>query len=279
MPALGALYKIHPISWNILMARRLCVSAVILLSMAAMGPAQQPAASGVLEINGRVKIDGKQERLKRKRFFLFRGGLTANKALIDRLRVAEFTSRDCFYCRMNASPEFRAWLKVEDCESPFCRDITTEDAARVPEFKAALDKGTRQFGRRPALALSWLTTNLAPGLRDGFYIQRKRSIDTILAGTKPLQSGMTDSVSVKAVFIDIPVATPAGKSTETFVISNLAPIEIGTKSYVWACEVEIGPDKKSVRSLPVPEPGKRADKCEVFVRDIPACDAAGCTAK
>ena len=43
--------------------------------------------------------------------------------------------------------------------------------------------------------------------------------------------------------------------------------------------LEIGPDKKAVRSLPVPDPGKRAAGCEVFVKDIPACDAAGCTAK
>jgi hypothetical protein len=235
--------------------------------------------TGVLEVNGRIKVDGKQERLKRKRFYLFRGGLAANKALIDRMRTAEFISRDCFYCRMNASPEFRAWLKAEDCESPFCRAITADDAAKVPEFRAALAKGEKQFARKPALANEWLTTNLAPELRDGFYLQRKKAIDGLLAGMKPLQTGMTDSVSVKAIFIDIPVSPPAGKTSETFLISNLAPFEIGSKSYVWACEVEISADKRAVRSLPVPEPGKRADKCEVFVRDIPACDGQGCTVK
>src|SRR4029450_4731762 len=218
------------------------------------------AQTGVLEINGRIKVDGKQERLKRKRFYLFRGGLATNKALIDRLSTAEFVSRDCFYCRMNVSPEFRAWLKAEDCESPFCREITADDAARVPEFKAALAKGQREFGRKPTLAREWLTTNLAPQLRDGFYLQRRKAIEGLLAGAKPLQTGMTDSVSIKAIFIDIPIALPAGKTTETFLISNLAPFEIGTKSYVWACEVEIAADKKAVRSLPVPEPGKHAEK-------------------
>jgi hypothetical protein len=236
-------------------------------------------STGVLEINGRVKVEGKQERLKRKRFYLFRGGLTANKALVDRLRETEFVSRDCFYCRMNTSPEFRAWLKAEDCESPFCREITAEDAARVPEFKAALDKGTQQFKARPNIGREWLTTNLAPGLRDGFYLQRKSAVDKVLAGVKPLMSGMTDSVSVKAIFIDIPLAMAAGKSTETFLVSNVSPAEIGTKSYIWACEVEIGPDKKAVRSLPVPEPGKRAEKCEVIVRDLPKCDGQTCPVK
>lgn len=257
-------------------ALRLCVSAAIL---ATFGAAQTPPPTGVLEINGRVKIDGKQERLKRKRFYLFRGGLAANKALVDRIRAADFVSRDCFYCRMNVSAEFRAWLKAEDCESPFCRRITAGDAARVPEFKAAVEKGNRQFARKPSLSLDWLTTNLDPGLRDGFYLERRKSIDAVLAGLKPIMSGMTDSVSVKAVFIDIPVAPPSGKSTETFLISNIAPFEIAGKRYTWACEVEIGSDKKAVRTLPVPEPGKRLDKCEVFVSDIPACDGKSCSVK
>jgi hypothetical protein len=255
---------------------KVIVSILLAAMLVSFSDAQ---TTGVLEVNGRVKIDGKQERLKRKRFYLFRGGLAANKDLVDRIRAAEFVSRDCFYCRLNASAEFRAWLKAEDCESPFCREITADDAARVPEFKAAVEKGTKQFARRPEIARQWLTTNLEPGFRDGFYLQRKRSVDAVLAGVKPVLTGMTDSVSVKAIFIDIPVAPPAGRSTETFLISNLAPFEIGAKSYVWACEVEIGADKKAVRSLPVPEPGKRADKCEVIIRDIPACDGQGCTAK
>ena len=254
------------------------IRLIIFITLLAWIPADAQS-TGTLEISGRVKIDGKQERLKRKRFYIFRGGLAANKALVDRLRAAEFVSRDCFYCRMNASPQFRSWLKAEDCESPFCRDITAEDAARVPEFKAALDKGATQFARKPALAREWLTTNLAPALRDGFYLQRKSAVDRVLAGVKPLMTGMTDSVTVKAIFIDIPVAPAAGKSTETFLVSNIAPIEVGGKSFIWACEVEIGADKKAVRSLPVPEPGKRADKCEVFVRDLPACDGQSCPAK
>ena len=255
---------------------------LILLAILIAFFAVQPGgaqSTGMLEVNGRVKVDGKQERLKRKRFYLFRGGLDQNRAFVDRLRSAEFVSRDCFYCGLKASPEFRAWLKAEDCESPFCREITEEDAASVPEFKAALDKGKQQFKARPSIAREWLTTNLAPGLRDGFYLQRKTAVDRVLAGLKPLMTGMTDSVSIKAIFIDIPVAQLSEKSGETFLVSNVAPIEIGTKSYIWACEVDITPDKKAVRSLPIPEPGKKADKCEVIVRDLPKCDGQSCPVK
>ena len=278
MPALHLPYKIQRTSGRNSVALCLCVAAVVLFTFTCTLHLKAQN-SGVLEINGRIKVDGKQERLKRKRFYLFRGGLAANKTLIDRIRSAEFVSRDCFYCRMNASSEYRAWLKAEDCESPFCREISADDAAKVPEFKAALAKGQREYARKPALATEWLTTNLAPELRDGFYLQRKKAIDALLAGVKPLQTGMTDSVSIKAIFIDIPIAPPPGKSTETFLISNLAPFEIGSKSYVWACEIEIGADKKAVRSLPVPEPGKRAEKCEVFVRDVPVCSGQECSSK
>src|ERR1044072_4580721 len=104
------------------------ITILILLLACITADAQ---STGALEVNGRIKVDGKQERLKRKRFFLFRGGLTANKALVDRLRAAEFVSRDCFYCSMKASPEFRSWLRAEDCESPFCREVTADDAAKV----------------------------------------------------------------------------------------------------------------------------------------------------
>src|SRR5687767_4156929 len=208
--------------------RRLVLSMIFALAASLV---TAPQDTGVLEVSGRVKIDGKQERLKRKRFYLFRGGLDANKALVERIRTAEYTSRDCFYCKLNVSAEFRAWLKVEDCESPFCREISEADATKVPEFRAAVEKGGRLFGRRPNLAREWLTTNLAPGLRDGFYLQRKSTIDRILGGVKPLLTGMTDSVSVKAIFIDIPVSPPAGRTTETFLISNLAPIEFGGKAY------------------------------------------------
>ena len=112
-----------------------------------------------------------------------------------------------------------------------------------------------------------------------FIFSESRLSTVCSAGIKPLMSGMTDSVSVKAIFIDIPVAPPTGKSTETFLVSNIAPIEVGRKSFFWACEVEIGPDKKTVVSLPVPEPGKKTGKCEVFVKDVPACDGQSCPVK
>ena len=229
---------------------------------------------GSMEVAGRVTIDGKVRMLKRKRFYLFRGGLETNKELVQKLRDTNVVSRACFYCRTGASPQFIGWLNTPgmDCESPYCREITTEDIGNVPEFQTAFQKGLRQFGNRPAIAQKWLTTNLPPGLRDGFYRQRKTLLESLLGGVKPLQSSMTDSVSVKAIFIDIPLDL-SGKKSEKFFVSNLLPIEIGDKSYIWLCQIDIGATKKEILQLGLPK------NCEMIVKNLPACAAGSCEQK
>lgn len=252
--------------------------AVIVLLIPAGTVTLSAQSLGSLEVSGRVKIGGKLEKLTRKRFYLLRGGLDANKSLVEIMKAASVTSRDCFYCAQKASPEFIAWLKAEECESPYCRAITTEDTKKVPEFQAAYDKGLKQFRNKAPIAQQWLTTNLSPDLRDGFYKQQKASINSILGTIKSVQSSMTDSVSVKAIFIDIPLNT-GGKPTETFLVSNIIPLEFGGKSYLWACEVEIGSAKKVTLALQVPDAGKTIKKCEVVVKDLPKCSGGVCEAK
>lgn len=253
---------------------------LLLMLVLPVGPVGFAVAQqkGALEISGRVRIEGKTEKIVRKRFYLFRGGLTANKPLLDKIKASEPVSRDCFYCRMKASPEYIAWLKSEDCESPYCRAISADDAAEVPEFKAAYQKGLRQYRNKTAVAQDWITVNLPPSLRDGFYLQRKSLVDSFLAIHKPVQSSMTDSVSVRSMFIDILLNT-TGDASETFTISNLVPVEVGGKGYVWACEVDLGPDKKVTLPLKVPDPGKTIKDCEVIVRDLPVCNAGVCASK
>lgn len=243
----------------------------------------QVSPLGALEVSGRVRIEGKLEKLERKRFYLLRGGLEANKNLIAKLKTAELISRDCFYSQMKASSEFICWLKEEDCESPFCREIEKTDIDTVPEFRAAYQKGLSQYGNRPALAQNWLTTNLASPLRDGFYQKRKSLLESILGGVKPVQSGMIDSKTVRVLFIDIALNLSAadGKKTETetFLVSNLLPIEIGNKSYIWACEKEIkeiGEGGNTKLALNVPEEGKTIKGCEVIIKDLPVCKTEGC---
>jgi hypothetical protein len=248
--------------------------ALLIFLLFQLAEAQGPADSGSLEVSGRVKIGGKQEKLTRKRFYLFRGGLQENSALLERIRSAEIMSRDCYYNQAKASPEFICWLQAEDCESPFCRTASAEEIQIVPEFKVAYQKGVTQFRGKTTVAKDWLVTNLAPNLVSGFYMQKRSLVEKILAGLKPLQSAMTDTVSVKSIFIDITVG-----SSRKFTVSNILPIEIGSKSYVWSCEVNIDPGKTAKLNLQVPEAGKTVKNCEVVVKDLKVCTTGKCEQK
>ncbi len=253
------------------------VLAVLLMSLSAVCVCGQ--GIGSLELSGRVKIDGKQEKLSRKRFYLLKGGLNENKALIDRLRAAEIKSRDCYYSDAKASPQFICWLRAENCESPFCRSVEAGEIDKVAEFKAAYQKGLTQYKGRTDVARDWITTNMPPALVSGFYLERRRLTETLLGGSRPLQSSMTDSVTVRAIFIDIPVVPQAGKKGEAFLVSNIVPIEFGGKSYLWACEVEIGTEKPASLRLAVPEGNKPVKNCEVFVRELKVCNTESCPDK
>ncbi len=256
---------------------RIAIVLVAVLLWTAIASAQ--AGDAVLEISGRVRIEKKVEKLIRKRFFLFRGGLEANKALVDKMKSASVTSRECFYCTKSASPEFLAWLKAEDCESPYCRAITADDAKKVPEFQTAYQKGLRQFRNKPDLSLQWLTTNLPSPFLSGLYDQRKAAFDSIVGQTRAVQSSMTDSVSVKAIFINVPVAPQSPATSEKFLATNVVPIEFNGKAYLWACEVELSGSKKSTLVLQVPDPGKTVRNCEVVVKELPKCTGGTCSAQ
>lgn len=260
--------------------RRLCWQFLILFVLVS-GCQVFAQTTGSLVVNGRAKTASKTVVLKKKRFYLFRGDREANKTLIERLKAANPTSRDCFYCGLKASAEFMDWLKTGDgnCESVHCREITQEDIAKIPEFKVAFDKGTKPFAKKPALAREWLVTNLEPGFRSGFYNVRKTMIDDLLKDLPndrlPVQSGMTDnSAAALANFSSIPL----NAASEKFVFANLFPIEIAEKSYVWICDVEIGKDKKTP-ILDAPDASKVVKKCEVIVRDLPVCKAGTCEQK
>ncbi len=115
-------------------------------------------------------------------------------------------------------------------------------------------------------------TNLAPNLVSGFYLQKRRLVEKALGGMKPLQSAMTDSVSVKSIFIDIPVVDAKARK---LTVSNVLPIEVGNKSYVWSCEVSIDPGKMAKLSLPAAS----TKACEVVVKDLIVCTTAKCEQK
>jgi len=258
---------------------RLFLLIAVLLSI---GPLQLDAqVTGTLRVPTIVKIDGKNMPLVRKRFYLFSGTLKDNQALVDRLKQAQIKSRDCFYSGIGVSAPFICWLQTHSCESPMCGGITMDDVAKVPEFGVAYKTGLTAYKNQPNIALDWLVTNMPPTLVAGFYNDRKTLTNTLLGGMVPVQSTQTDPKGGAALFIDVPLTLAAGAKTQSFLVSNVVPIEINGKAYTWACEAAIDPASKVPQQYsPLTDKGSTGKKCEVIIKDLEVCKVKeGCPAK
>src|SRR5689334_2722202 len=167
----------------------------------AIGYSQEQTQQAVLRLKVRVKVNDSAplRGLARKRFFLIHGSLEQNRALLEAIERQPLTTRDCYYQKNGASAALIGWLKDGDCESIYCREVEQEFVAcpkAVPEFAAALAVSEKEFGNA-ATALKWLTTNVPPNLRDGFYRNQKDALDALLKQAQttsgaPIQSVMTD---------------------------------------------------------------------------------------
>jgi hypothetical protein len=261
--------------------RAVLIFAFFLLpfAFAFMAHTQGPLANhGVIRLKVRYKSEQGMKDLPRKRFFLVKGSLDQNKSLIERIKQTEVMSRDCYYRAKGASAGFVKWLKDNDCESPYCREVEDKylsGSDAVPEFSAAFDQAAHELKDRGVvqdreLARRWLINYLRPELRFGFYDQKQKAILSLIAeaeaATKtPAMSIMTDRKGT-AYLTNI--------EPGTYTISNLIGSETEKTNILWICEREV---KATDLGIAMKRPFMLSNekdpkvKCEIVERPLPVC--------
>ena len=204
--------------------------------------------------------------LSRKRFFLIPGTLEQNRGLLNAIEQQPLVTRDCFYKKLGASAALIDWLKAGDCESVYCRGVEKDFVAgpkAVPEFATAFAASQKEFGSDET-ARQWLTTNLTPNVRDGFYRDRQQVIQTLLKTSgAQVYSVMTDRNGT-AYFTDL--------GPGTYVLSNLVPTELGQMLATWNCEVQVKPgDLATEKPYLVSNRKEKNVKCVSVEKPMPVC--------
>ena len=247
---------------------------VFFVFLAAVVLAQtQPPKTGVLRLRVRVKADdtSPMRGLPRKRFFLISGTLEQNRSLIEAIARQPLVTRDCYYTKLRASAALIEWLKEGDCESVYCRgvekDLVTGPKA-VPEFATAFAASQKELGNNET-ALRWLTDNVTPELRDGFYRDRQGVVNSLIKHAQGLpatiQSVMTDRNGT-AFFTDL--------APGTYVLSNFVPTELRQTLVSWNCEVQVKADDVAAETPYLVSNRKDKNvKCVGIEKPIPVCSA------
>lgn len=249
---------------------KFAITVVVLLLLALPATtALTQTPTGVLRIRVRVKADDASplRGLARKRFFLIPGTLEQNRTLIDAIERQTLVTRDCYYRKLGASQALIDWLKTGDCESIYCREIEQEFVAgpkAVPEFATAFAASQKEFGSDET-ARKWVSTNLAPNIRDGFYKDRQAAIATLLKpATGRVMSVMTDRNGT-AFFTDL--------GPGTFVLTNVIPTELGQNAVSWNCEVQVKQgDLATEKPYLISNKKDRLVKCVGVEKPLPACE-------
>jgi len=238
------------------------------LLFAVTGVPAQNQQTGVLRLRVRVKADdaAPMRGLSRKRFFLIPGTLEQNRGLLNAIEQQPLVTRDCFYKKLGASAALIDWLKSGDCESVYCRGVEKDFVAgpkAVPEFATAFAASQKEFGSDET-ARQWLTTNLTPNVRDGFYRDRQQVIQTLLKTSgAQVYSVMTDRNGT-AYFTDL--------GPGTYVLSNLVPTELGQMLATWNCEVQVKPgDLATEKPYLVSNRKEKNVKCVSVEKPMPVC--------
>jgi Fe-S cluster assembly scaffold protein SufB len=246
--------------------------AAILSASFAAHSQTAPTAHGVVRLKVRYKSSNATKDLQRKRFFLIKGGWDQNRELIERAKQTTLPSRECYYRGRSASAALIKWLTDNDCESVYCRLIEEKRLAgvdAVPEFQVAYEQARREL-KNDELARRWLTNYLSPEIRSGFYDEKQKAIQALMAFAETsskagVMSVMTDRKGT-AYFTNI--------DPGVYTISNLVASETEKTSILWICEREIkAVDLGTAMKRPFTLSNEKDPKvkCEVVEKPLPVC--------
>jgi hypothetical protein len=232
-----------------------------------------PDARGVVRLKVRYKSTEGTKDLPRKRFFLIPGSLEQNRALVDKMKAMNGSSLECFYRNHGASAALIKWLKDNDCESVYCREVEDKylsGADAVGEFQKAFEQASTELKNRE-VARHWLTNYLPPELRSGFFEEKQKTIQTLFSET-----GAAAKPNVMSIMTD---RKGTGYLTNiepgTYTISNVVASETDKTSILWICEREVkATDLGTAMKRPMILSNEKDPKvkCEVIERPLPACN-------
>ena len=249
------------------------IACLLTFAVLAQTPSVSEDAGTVLRLRVRIKVGDSTKGLSRKRFFLIKGSLEQNKSVVEAIERRPLTSRDCYYRRAGASEALVKWLKENDCESVYCREIETDDlegGAAVPEFVTALAAGEKELGSRE-LGRKWLTVNLHETLRNGFYKLRQNDLQETIKQAEAISSATVLSVMTDrngtAYFTDL--------EPGTYTLSNIIATEIGTNATTWNCEVQVKQDDRAFeKPFLISNRKDKNVKCVAVEKPLPLCESA-----
>lgn len=229
-------------SYPVKIAFRLIALALAVVAVSGFAQTPLPALNERVIIRLEVRPFAGSPRLGlgRKRFYLIKGTRQQHEQLIEDFAKRPLLTRDCYYRSVNASEALISWLKENDCESVYCREIEykyLEGADAITEFRLAYAKGVSEYGSEK-LARLWLPVNLPDNIRSGFYKQRQEELKILLknaetASGAQVLSVMTDR-SGNAYFTDV--------EPGNYILSNLIPNEVSTSTQLWNCDVKVSSD-------------------------------------